>query len=286
VKGKKMRLLVTGGSGQLGRAIARLGKDHHDISAPDSADLDVTDLAMVRTVLAELNPECVVHSGAMTDVDGCERSPREAFRVNGLGTQNIAAATAEHGTPLVYISTNFVFNGELDRPYTEFDTPDPISEYGASKLAGERAVAALNPNHKIVRTGMVFDESGKNFVNSMLRLADKHPRLTVVDDQFGNPTYAGDLAIGVLQLIQQSARGTFHLTNTGTASWYVWAKKIFELSGINIPVEPIPASQFKRDATPPANGALDNLGAAALGIELPPWEDALQRCIERRSELY
>jgi dTDP-4-dehydrorhamnose reductase len=280
-----MRLLVTGGSGQLGRAIARLGMNEHEISAPDSADLDVTDLATVRTTIADFAPEIVVHSGAMTDVDGCERSPREALRVNGLGTQNIAAATAEQGVPVVYISTNFVFDGELDRPYTEFDEPNPISEYGASKLAGERAVAALNPTHMIIRTGMVFDESGRNFVNSMLRLAAAHPRLTVVDDQFGNPTYAADLAKGVLQLIEQSARGTFHLTNTGTASWFAWAKKIFEISGTEIPVEPIPASEFKRDATPPANGALDNLAAAALGIELPHWEDALKRCLERRSEL-
>jgi dTDP-4-dehydrorhamnose reductase len=280
-----MRLLVTGGSGQLGQAISRLGMSQHQVSAPDSVELDVTDLTTVRAVVAEYSPDVIVHSGAMTDVDGCERSPREAFRVNGLGTQNVAAVTAARGIPLVYISTNFVFDGELDRPYTEFDQPNPISEYGASKLAGERAVSSLNPDHMIVRTGMVFDESGRNFVSSMLRLASEHPRLTVVDDQFGNPTYAADLAVGVLQLIEQSARGTFHLTNNGTVSWFTWATKIFEITGIDIPVEPIPASEFKRDATPPSNGALDNLAAAALGIDLPNWLDALERCLQRRSEL-
>ncbi len=279
-----MKLLVTGGSGQLGRAIVRLGSDQHQIVAPGSVELDVTSARAVRSAISETRPDLVIHAGAMTDVDGCERDPITAYRINGLGTQNLAAATWSAGIPLLYVSTNFVFEGELDRAYLEFDAPRPISVYGASKLAGEHAVAALNPQHYIVRTAMVYDETGRNFVNSMLRLASEHPKLTIVNDQSGNPTYAGDLALGILLLIEQPAFGTYHLTNAGTASWYEWAVRIFELSGLDIPVEPIPASQFKRAATPPANGAMQNMAAASLGIELPDWQDALRRCLQRRIE--
>jgi dTDP-4-dehydrorhamnose reductase len=284
-EGILVKILITGGTGQLGRALERLGREHYEIVAPGSGDLNVTDYHTVTYVLSETNPDLVIHAGAMTDVDGCEHDVRAAFSINGLGTQNVAASTANAGIPIVYVSTNFVFNGVLDRPYTEFDIPDPISIYGASKLAGERAITALNPRHYIVRTAMVYDESGRNFVNSMLSLAAEHPKLTIVDDQFGNPTYAGDLAFAILQLIQPPAYGIYHLVNTGTASWYEWAIRIFEMSGIETPVEPIPASQFKRAAAPPSNGALDNLTASALGIELPRWDNALQRCLQRRSEL-
>lgn len=280
-----MNLLVTGGTGQLGRAIVRLGADQHRIVAPGSGDVDVADAIAVQAMIADTQPDLVIHAGAMTDVDGCELDPVTAYRINGLGTQNVAAATANAGIPMVYVSTNFVFDGELDRAYTEFDAPNPISTYGASKLAGELAVSALNPQHFIVRTAMVYDETGRNFVNSMLRLASEHPKLTIVRDQTGNPTYAGDLAFGILRLIAQPAFGTYHLTNTGSASWYEWAVRIFGISGIEIPVEPIPASQFKRAATPPENGTMDNLAAASLGIELPHWEDALERCLEQRSEI-
>jgi dTDP-4-dehydrorhamnose reductase len=284
-KGTGMHLLVTGGTGQLGRAIARLGTDQHQITAPGSAELDVINFHTVQSAIDEFNPDLVIHAGAMTNVDGCEIKPVSALRINGLGTQNLASATASAGIPILYVSTNFVFDGQLDRPYTEFDNPNPISVYGASKLAGERAVAALNPRHYIVRTAMVYDETGSNFVNSMLRLASQHPKLTIVDDQFGNPTYASDLASGILRLIELPAFGTFHMTNTGTASWYEWALKIFEIEGTEIPVESIPASQFQRAATPPANGAMQTLAAAALGIELPNWEEALERCLARRSEI-
>ncbi|MEX2426198.1 MAG: dTDP-4-dehydrorhamnose reductase [Thermomicrobiaceae bacterium] len=279
-----MNLLVTGGTGQLGRALSTLGSHHHQITAPGSSALDVTDFLQVHDAIAEVQPDLVIHAGAMTDVDGCEQFLQLAHRVNAIGTQNIASTAARFGIPIVYISTNFVFDGSIARPYLEFDTPAPISVYGATKLAGERAVSSLNPQHYIVRTSMVYDETGRNFVNSMLRLAGEHPKLTVVDDQYGNPTYAGDLAFGILRLIEQPSYGIYHLTNAGSASWYEWAVRIFELSGIDIPVKPIPASQFPRAATPPAIGVLDNLSASSLGIELPDWEDALERCLTSRNE--
>src|SRR5690625_3501465 len=196
-----MNILVTGGTGQLGRAIARFGTAQFRIAAPGSNELDVTSFHDVARTVADLRPDLVIHAGAMTDVDGCEHDARNAHRINGLGTQNVAVVTASAEIPIVYVSTNFVFDGSLARPYTEFDTPRPISVYGESKLAGERAVTGLNPRHYIVRTAMVYDETGRNFVNSMLRLASQHPRLTVVNDQFGNPTYASDLATGIMSLV-------------------------------------------------------------------------------------
>lgn len=280
-----MKLLVTGGTGQLGSAIARVGAEQHVVVAPGSSELDVAVYESVRAAIDGSQPDLVVHAGAMTDVDGCEHGVQRAYRINGLGSQNIATATAEAGIPVIYVSTNFVFDGKQERPYLEFDRPEPISVYGASKLAGERAVADLNPRHYIVRTAMVYDEAGRNFVNSMLRLAGEHPKLTIVDDQHGNPTYAADLAGALLALIEQPAYGTYHLTNSGPASWYQWARRIFELEGVDTPVEPIPASQFPRAATPPANGVLENMAAAALGIELPAWENGLERCLTRRREI-
>jgi dTDP-4-dehydrorhamnose reductase len=280
-----VRILLTGGTGQLGRAITRLGRERHEIHAFGSRELDVSDYHFVHRAVNEHSPEVVVHAGAMTDVDGCELDVENAFRINGIGTQNLAAATFEAGIPIGCVSTNFVFDGTKVGPYLEFDSPNPISVYGASKLAGERAVATLNPRHFIVRTAMVFDETGRNFVNTMLRLAESHTRLTVVADQTGNPTYAADLALGILRLIDRPAYGIYHLTNSGSTSWHGWATKIFELCDIDIEVEPIPASEFRRAATPPANGVLANLAAAGLGVELPHWEDALACCLKQRSEI-
>jgi dTDP-4-dehydrorhamnose reductase len=279
-----MRILVTGGTGQLGRALVRLGKRQHDIVAPGSSDLDVSTFAQVQTAIRTHSPDVVIHAGAMTDVDGCEHDAERAHQINAIGSQNVAATTNEARIPILYVSTNFVFDGTLDRPYLEYDVPAPISAYGASKLAGELATRTLNPRHYIVRTAMVYDESGRNFVNTMLRLAESHPKLTVVSDQSGNPTYAVDLADGILSLIETGAHGTYHLTNAGAASWYEWACEIFETAGIDIEVEPIPASDFPRAATPPANGALANQAATLLGIELPGWRDALARCLTNRQD--
>ena len=280
-----MRILVTGGTGQVGRALQRLAPPGYAIVAPGSDRCDVTDFDAFIRLVADERPDVIVHAGAMTDVDGCERDPERAFRINALGTQNVAAAAQQYGAALVYLSTNYVFDGEAAEPYHEFAEPRPISVYGRSKLAGEEAVRAVAPRHYIVRTAMVYDETGRNFVNTMLRAAAERPSLTVVADQRGNPTYAGDLAAAIYRLIDQPAYGTYHLVNEGSASWYEWATEIFRLAGIETPVEPIPASAWQRAARPPANGVLANTAAAALGITLPPWQDALARCLARRAVL-
>lgn len=280
-----MRILVTGGNGQLGRALDLLAPEDHTLVALGSDTCDVTNPGAIRRVIDYMRPEFIIHCAAMTDVDGCEREPERAYRVNTAGTQHLAAAAHDVGATLVYISTNYVFDGQSDEPYHEFDPVNPISVYGRSKLAGEEAVRALCPRHVIVRTAMLYDETGRNFVNTMLRLAASRPTLSVVADQFGNPTYAADLAEAIFQLIAQPAAGTFHLVNQGMTSWYDWATEIFRITGTDVSVQPIPASAYQRDARPPRNGALVSLTAPAFGIEMPHWADALQRCLDRRSTI-
>jgi dTDP-4-dehydrorhamnose reductase len=277
-----MRVLISGGTGQLGRALLRTAP-LADCFAPDRQRLNLTDFDALWTEVKQFAPDIIIHAAAMTDVDGCEREPDTAWRINALATQQMAAAAQEVGARLVYVSTNFVFDGEADEPYHEFAKPAPISIYGASKLGGEDAVRTLCPKHYVVRTAMVYDENGRNFVNTMLRLAQTHDSLTVVNDQYGNPTYAHDLALAIWKLIEQPSYGTFHLTNQGETSWFDWAVEIFRLSEVDIRVEPIPAASYQRAARPPRNGVLANLAGAARGIELPHWQDALARCLAKRS---
>ncbi|MCM8745489.1 dTDP-4-dehydrorhamnose reductase [Thermomicrobium sp. CFH 73360] len=277
-----MRVLVTGGHGQLGRALLRTAPAGMEVVALGSSDCDVTDPATVRAIVARIEPELIVHCAAWTDVDGCERHPERAWRVNALGAQHVATACAEAGAALVYISTNYVFDGERDEPYHEFDRPNPLSVYGASKLAGEEVVRALCPRHAIVRTAMLYDAHSRNFVTTVLRLAREQPRLRMVADQYGNPTFVDDLARALWQLVAQPAYGMFHLVNQGAASWYDWAVAVLELLDLAVPVDPIPASEFRRAARPPRNGVLTSLAAPALGIIMPDWRDALARCLTSR----
>ncbi len=279
-----MRVLITGGSGQLGRALTKSARTP-DVLAVGQRHIDVSNFDAVWEQVKRFEPDLIIHAGAMTDVDGCEREPERAWSINALGTQHVAAAAADANASLVYISTNFVFDGEQDEPYHEFAQPNPLSIYGASKLAGEEAVRAICPRHYIVRTAMVFDEVGRNFVNTMLRLAVSRSSLTVVSDQTGNPTYAADLAKAIWALVERPAYGTFHLTNSGVASWYEWAIETFRLSNANIEVSPISAADYPRAATPPKNGVLANLAGHALGISLPMWQDALFRCLNNRASL-
>lgn len=294
------RVLVTGCGGLLGSkllaaltthprwvALATGRRPERDprLPAVPYFPCELRDAVAVTRLVAQAAPDVVIHTAAMTDVDGCERDPRRAWQVNALGTQHVAATASEAGARLVYISTNYVFDGESEEPYHEFARPNPISVYGETKLAGEEITRALCPRHYIVRTAMLYDETGRNFVNTMLRLACERPVLRVVADQFGNPTYAADLAEAIWRLVGHTAYGTYHLVNDGKASWFDWACETLRLAGLSTPVEPIPASAYTRLARPPRNGVLASLAAPALGITLRPWRDALKRNLERRSRL-
>ena len=273
------RVAVTGASGQLGRALIALAGDDWDITGTSSSHVDVRDWNAVRAWIATVRPDFVIHAGAMTDVDGCESRAEDAYAINALGSRHVAAAAARIGAQLVYVSTNFVFDGELDRPYHEFDQPNPMSVYGASKLAGEREVLRQGSAAYIVRTAMVYDETGHNFVNTMKRLMAERESISVVADQFGNPTFAPDLATGILELLRFRPPGTYHLTNTGSTSWHGWASEIARLTDFGGSVEPIDAASYVRAATPPANGVMTSLAWPEAIEHLPDWRDALARCL-------
>lgn len=276
-----MRIAITGVSGQLGRALQGALAGHR-LLALDRAALEITDLSAVLATLGDFRPEVIIHGAAFTQVDRCEAQPELAYRVNALGTRNLAVAAARAGASLVYVSTNYVFDGEASAPYHEWAPPRPISVYGASKLAGEQMARELTGGRTyIVRTAWLYSETGQNFVRTMLRLATEQMVLRVVNDQYGQPTYAADLAAAIASLIAQPAYGVYHLTNSGACSWYDWAVEALRLAGgQRAPVEPIPASAWPRPARPPTNGVLHNWAGAAIGLTLRPWPEALAACLE------
>ncbi len=274
-----MRITVTGANGQVGRAIQAVAPEFGAEIVPlSSADLDVSDAAAVLRVLPETQPDLIIHAAAMTDTDGCEDQIARAYAINALGTGYVAAA-ARVGCPVVAVSTNYVFDGQRDAPYDEWDMPNPQSVYARSKWAGEQQATQSGARVLIVRTAMVYAEEGKNFLRTMLALAERGIPLSVVADQWGQPTYATDLARGILALARQPVPGVYHLTNTGRASWADWAFAAWEMAGLDVSASRVPATAFPRKCVPPTNGVLVNRAAAALGVELPQWEDGLRRCL-------
>ncbi|MEX1158715.1 MAG: dTDP-4-dehydrorhamnose reductase [Thermomicrobiales bacterium] len=273
------RVVITGTSGQLGRALVAAQSDDWEILTVNRSDTDLLCWTQVKERLAAFMPHLVIHSAAATDVDGCERDPAMAHLGNALATRHVARAAAAVDARLVYISTNFVFDGSKPHPYHEFDQPAPISVYGASKLAGELEARAATSRCFVIRTAMVFAPQGRNFVLTMRGLMAERDRLTVVDDQFGNPTFAPDLARAIVSLVGRAPFGTYHVTNAGSASWFEWAREIASISGATTRIEPIPASAYPRSATPPANGVLTSLALPQLEVVLPDWREALRRCL-------
>lgn len=271
-----MRIVITGHKGQLGTALqnALSGAELLGLDLPEH---DITDPPSIAEAIVEYQPNVVIHGAAMTNVDGCEQEPETAYRVNALGTQNIAIACGRCGAAMVHVSTNDVFDGKLGRPYYEWDTPSPQSVYAHSKAAAEFYVRTLLNRFYIVRTSWLYAREGENFVTKIIRAADKYGQLRVVTDEVATPTYAPDLAEAISQLIHTGHYGIFHFANSGTCSRYEWARRLLELSGRgNIPIEPITADQWQRAAPPPLYAPILNFAGAALGITLRPWEEALQ----------
>ena len=273
-----MRVLITGHRGQLGRELcARLP----DAAGADLPEVDITSPPSIDAAVDAARPDVIIHCAAMTNVDGAARDPAAAYRVNGLGSQNVAQAAARINAPLVYVSTNEVFDGAKVEPYFEFDTPNPGNAYGRSKLAGEWYVAHLTNRFYIVRTSWLSAAGGRNFIHRIQELADERGRLQVVTDEVASPTFVQDLADGILRLLEKGRFGIYHLTNAGFCSRFDYAKKILELTGrAHIPVEAITLAQYPRPSSPPKFGALANTAAAALGITLPTWEEGLVRFLK------
>jgi len=269
-----LRVLVTGAGGQLGRdlvSVFRASPSHPVVQPADRADLDVSDRDAVLQALGANRPTVVIHAAAWTAVDDCEGDPDHAFRVNALGTRNVAEGAALVGAQLVYLSTDYVFDGRSSRPYREWDPTNPLSVYGRSKLAGEHEAQTLVPGATIVRTSWVNGTHGANMVKTVLRLADEHPELRFVDDQRGCPTFTEDLAAMILRLATARLPGVFHVTNQGATTWYHFARDVLVAAGHNPDrVHPISTAEFEppRAAPRPANSVLDNAALRYLGIPL------------------
>ena len=284
-----MRILVTGAGGQVGREIlAELSRRQDQVAhgsrlevvATDHAHLDVISRDQVMAAIVQLEPDVVIHPAAWTAVDACEEDPAKAYAVNSLGTRHVAEAALLVGAHVCYLSTDYVFDGTLERPYTEWDRPNPQSVYGRSKLGGERELA---PEATIVRTAWVCGRYGTNMAKTVLQLAGDGGVLRFVADQEGSPTMADDLAGVVVRLALERRRGIFHVTNQGSTSWFGFARAVLELAGEDPGrAEPIMTSELDppRAAPRPANSVLDNSALALAGDPLlPDWRDSLGRLV-------
>ena len=294
-----MRILITGACGMLGRDLVEALSKEHGVTGLDIKGFrfpvyglrfivcDITDREETIKAICGARPEVVIHTAAYTDVDGCEKNPDLAYRVNGTGTQNVALASKESKAVMIYISTDFVFDGEKRRPYLESDRPNPLSIYGKSKLEGERHTSLLLDRYFIIRTSWLFGRHGRNFVDTILKLAGEKKELKVVNDQIGSPTYTKDLAQAISKLIPNSQLlitnyGIYHISNSGSCSWYEFAREIIHASHIPHPpsLKPISSEELNRPAKRPKFSVLDNVRyIKTVGKSLRPWQEALKEYI-------
>ena len=273
-----MKLLITGGKGMLGRTLQNEFKDCEIVIA-DLPEADITDTAGFDAFLAQHKPDAVIHCAAMTAVDKCESEIEFAYKLNAFGTANVAAACNRNGVRLIAISTDYVFDGESDRPYNEFDRATGGNTiYGKSKFAGEEAVRRHCPNHVICRISWLYGHGGPSFVHAMMSLADgTRPMLKVVADQHGNPTSTTAVARQLRNILAKPGLvGTFHLTCEGEATWFEFAQEIFRLAGKTQAVSPCTTDEFPRPAPRPKNSRLDKMMLRLAGLPpMPDWRDAL-----------
>ena len=278
-----MRVVITGARGQLGRALQDVLPGRWEVIPLSRSEGDVTNPRIVSHI-AQLRPDVIVNAAAWTNVDAAEDNPNGAFAVNAWGAQNLALAARAADADLVHVSTNEVFPGHPGRVYTEFDVTEPVNTYARSKWAGEQMVRSLWPRHYIVRTAWLYYHGGHNFITKIIEAAKRWGRLRVVADEFGNPTYALDLAEAIRQLITTRHYGIYHFVNEGFCSRYEYARVILQLAELShIPVVPIQHHQWARRATPPRHAVLRNTLGPHLGITLRPWQDALAAYFARES---
>lgn len=277
-----MKVLVTGVKGQLGYDVmAELARRNIEAIGVDIDEMDITDKISVEKVIGEAAPDVVVHCAAYTAVDAAEDNEALCRRVNADGTRNIAEVCKKLDCKMVYISTDYVFDGQGTRPWEPDDERHPLNVYGQTKYEGELAVQEKLSRYFIVRIAWVFGKNGKNFVKTMLKLAETHDKLTVVNDQFGSPTYTYDLARLLVDMIQTDKYGIYHATNEGICTWYEFACEIFRQAGVKIEVTPVPASEYPAKAKRPENSRLDKSKLTENGFErLPSWQDALARYLK------
>jgi len=285
-----MKILITGSSGMLGTDLVNLLKsreasfEHNPevIEAPHEV-LDITLEDRVSDFIATHIPDIVVNCAAFTNVDKCETEREDAFSVNALGPKYLAAAANKCGARVIQISTDFVFDGNGNRPYTEEDQTNPLSEYGRTKLEGERNIQSYCDSYLIVRTSWLFGHNGINFAAKMLELAEQHKELSIVTDETGSPTYTPDLAEALWILIKQKCEGVINISNDGSCSRYEWAEYIFETMGFKIKMNPIKSSEYKRPANVPLNSTLNCQKFTTItGMQMRPWEETVESYLRKQ----
>ncbi|RMG69005.1 MAG: dTDP-4-dehydrorhamnose reductase [Nitrospirae bacterium] len=280
-----MRVAVTGAKGMLGADLVRVLKARGEEVIPlGHEDIEITSRDDTLRVIGEINPDVIVNTAAYTKVDQAETDRQEAYRVNGLGVQNLALSALETGAVLCHVSTDYVFSGDALKPYTPFDLPSPINFYGLSKLAGEQFVRDILSRFYIVRTSWLYGEGGKNFVKTILRLASERDELRVVNDQIGSPTWTVTLAEGIGKIIKSDAYGVHHLTDRtdGGISWYDFACEIIARKGLKTRVTPIETSEFPTPARRPKYSVLDTFFTeVSTGFSPPDWKESLSECLNR-----
>ena len=276
-----MRVLVTGVKGQLGYDVMNelVGRGHEGIGV-DIQEMDITDAASVEKVITEAAPDAVIHCAAYTAVDAAEDNVDLCRRVNAGGTENIARVCKALNCKMMYISTDYVFNGQGTRPWEPDDKREPLNVYGQTKYEGELAVETLE-KFFLVRIAWVFGVNGKNFIKTMLNLGKTRDHLTVVADQIGSPTYTYDLARLLVDMIETDKYGRYHATNEGLCSWYEFACEIFKQAGMNVTVSPVTSDQYPAKAKRPMNSRMDKSKLDEMGFKrLPSWQDALGRYLK------
>jgi dTDP-4-dehydrorhamnose reductase len=276
-----MRILVTGAKGQLGRELQRVLRGEEVIAA-DQPEYELMD-PMVGEKIAAQRPDLVIHTAAYTDVDGCEQNPDMAFQVNAIGTRRVAEGAAKANARLIYISTDYVFDGKKTEPYTERDPVNPLNVYGRSKLAGEEEAVKGCRRTLVLRTSWLYGVPGNNFVKTILSLAVTQPELRVVDDQRGSPTYARHLAQVIAGLIRSDVTGVIHAGGEGECSRYEFAKAIIQEAGLGCRVVPISTAEYGRLALRPPYSALSTALLHQHGLSLPPWREGVRQFLADRA---
>ena len=270
-----MKILITGHKGQLGIALQQ-ALTRHELIGFDLPEGDITDIDGVKTAVSTHNPDLIIHTAAMTNVDGCAENPELAYKINGLGTQNVALAAQEVGCELLHISTNEVFGGTRPQGYDEWMPYDPVNPYGQSKTAAEVYVRNLLNRFYIVRFSWLFAPGGRNFIHAILNRARQTGEISVVTDEIANPTYVKDLAEAIAQLIETHQYGIYHLGNSGACSRWEFANEILRQANLpNVTNNRILLKDYQRASTPPPAAPLNNFAAKAIGIEQRPWQEAL-----------
>ena len=277
-----MKVLVTGVKGQLGYDVVNeLVKRGHTAIGTDIEEMDITDKNSVDSVIKENTPDAVIHCAAYTAVDAAEDNAELCRKINAEGTQNIADVCKELDIKMIYISTDYVFDGQGERSWEPEDERTPLNVYGQTKYEGELAVQNTLDKYFIVRIAWVFGVNGKNFIKTMLNLGKTRDSLTVVNDQFGSPTYTYDLAKLLVDMVETDKYGIYHATNEGICTWYEFACEIFKQAGINVKVSPVSASEYPAKAKRPSNSRMSKEKLTEQGFEkLPAWQDALARYLK------